>query len=859
MNRNDKLLQAALCVALSLGVVVERGFAQAQAGGEAPAAAGAPDSGFVDLATRGSGKLKQAIAEYLEECGLVKGENPNGLWVQTGTAEVAAKGGSAQFGESRRMAFMEARLRAQADLVKSVAIKNAVMALRELQDDSSVLTPQFMEPEGFDKRIESKVNQLTEATLDAALKDLGQAPEPTAKLESKRDTYRKTLMKVSYSEAYANVSGFSVLQTFEAVNESDTGRVSVGVVIGRRPNSLGWIREIARGGGATGIPRDKPGKSLQQRIPRDPSILFERFGTRLVSDENGQVCIIAYGQSSPNITKGTPEDVIDQMIETHESYAEQDAFNALTEFLDSTVAWQKRQEDGQVQRRSQVKSVIDGVEVTSEENPLDTIKKLNEKTVSWSKSFVRGATPYYTWQGNHPDFGNPIVGCVIVWTPAAAAAAGRFNNPGAGGGEGFKAKGGTPGVRRSREDDVPTGRGGGAEEPVPVDAGANSGCEGTEASGEGPDVESATLAALKNAVRQSCGVAVEANSRVEKASASAIADIRVNEACQEMSSAFLATTLASQDISVRTRGLVRSYRILDQFGGMDAGTTHVSICAEIVNFDPKNPRPGARPTLVILKPEARTSSFAVMGSAVPSAEFTGILESGLSGAILKTRAFSILERSRLGAVLGEQAMAASGLADIMEQAKLGRLLTADCILVTEIEDIHAVEEEKIIKLTGTRLVKRSGAAKINWKLVSVGTGELLDQDSVSVALDDEGFKALARQFPGAPVASAVMNACVEKLVPDLVTSAAPLRVAQVVGSQVFLNRGRELLTPGQMFTVYRQAGELTDPTTGRSLGRAESKVGVIKIDRCESEFSLAVVVSGELSTEDAGSVCRPGV
>ncbi len=847
-------------LAALLMLVVAGGEARARvqdAASASPGEVGAPDSGFVDLAKRGSSKIKQAIADYLDECDLRLGENPNGLWVQTGTAAVAGRGGSAQWGENRKMAFIEAQLLAQTNIIKAIARKNAVLTVRELSTDESMLTPQFMEPEGFEDRLQSKLNQLTEASIDAALKDLGETPPPTAKLESKRDLYRKSLMRVSYSEAYSSVSGFSVLQSFESTDEGDTGKVSVGVVIGRRPNSLGWIGAVAKGGGATGIPRDKPGRPLSERIPRDPSVLFERFGTRLVADENGQVCIIAYGQSAPNITKGTPEDVIDQKLEAAASFAEMDAMNALTEFLDSTVSWQQRQEEGQVQRRTETKSTLGGVEVTGEENVTDMIKKLNEKTVKWSEAIVRGATPYYTWQGNHPDYGNPLVGCVIVWTPEAAAAAGRFNRPGAAGRDGFKASGGTPGVRRSRDEDVPSGRGPGSDD-AQAPAG-NSGCEGTEAVGEGSDREAATLSALKNAVRQSCGVAVESNTVSEKATLTAVADIRVNDACEEMTSAFVSSSLLKQDISVRTRGLIRSYRVVEEWNSPGGTGSRVTVCAEVAKFDPKNPRPGARPTLVILSPECRNDGFSLMGAAVAGREFSAALEAGLSRSILKSKAFSILERQRLSSVLGEQALAASGLADILEQAKLGRLLTADCILVTEIADANAAEEERIIKLTGARLVKRSASATVHWKLISVGTGELLDQDSVVIALDDEGMKGLARQYPGATISSALMSACVERMVSDLVGRAAPLKVAQVVKDKVFLNQGREILKPGQMFTVYRQLEELRDPTTGAQLGRSEERVGVIKVDRCESDFSLALLISGDLADSDVGAICRPGV
>jgi hypothetical protein len=49
---------------------------------------------------------------------------------------------------------------------------------------------------------------------------------------------------------------------------------------------------------------------------------------------------------------------------------------------------------------------------------------------------------------------------------------------------------------------------------------------------------------------------------------------------------------------------------------------------------------------------------------------------------------------------------------------------------------------------------------------------------------------------------------------------------------------------------------MTDPNTGASLGRTESHIGVVKVDRCETDFSTAVVVSGSLGQGDAGSVCR---
>jgi len=828
-----------------------------------PGSAGAPDSNFVDLAKRGKGKLKAAIQDYLDETNLTVGENPNGLWVETGTASVTGQPGSPTWGESRRFAFMQARLDAEARLVKSLSLQAQVATLLRVVRDDSVMPPSFAQPEGFEDRMKGKIEQLTEAQLDKALADLGEQAPPSAKLVEKRELYNRSLTKQSLQRACEKVSGFYILTTMEATDES-SGRVSVGVIIGRRANTMGWISEVARGGGASGVPLQAPGRPMAERIAKDAAGLYDKFGVRVVADERGVVHLISYGQSAPDIRKGMDEEEIDQKIEGAESFAENDAINGMVEFLNSTLAWQRNVEEGQSVRQLETISQQQGADLTQKETVTDLIKKLRETTARFSTADLKGLKTYRQWQGNHPNFGNSLVGCVVIWSPESAASAQNYNRTApAGTGPGFKPTGPKPGVRRSGNEDPPK------EEKPLVEGGPNKAvpaapvavapvdeCDGTVAVGTGLSRETAVIEALEAAVRQKCGVSVASTTEISERVASTVADRRVNEACEEMRTSFASASLLSKDISVRTRGLINEYRVISEEPVGNGGRVRVSICAKVATFDPRNPRPGAKPTVIIATPTARVDAFEVNGSRVPASEVTRYIESGVSRELLRTKAFSLLERENLAALLGEQAFILTGVADIKEQVKLGKMLAADYLLFTEIEDLHAGEDEKVIKLTGNRIVKRYGAIKVAWKLVSVATREQIDSDVVSIAADEDGFKELGRRYPGSPIASALVSSALDRMVPDLSLRAAPVRIAQVVGKEVFINRGSSVVKAGTEYDIYRTSSELRDPASGRSLGNAETKVGRIRVERCETEFCVAQILSGEVGSEDAGSFCR---
>ena len=835
---------------------------------------GALASGYADLQKQGSGKLTAEIEKYLLQWNLKRGENPNGLWVSTGTASVQKRGGDQSWGENRRIAFAEAQLLAQCNLIKSVANKSAALTVREKMDDKSILEPSFSEDKGFEERMRGKLEQWSEALLDKELKGLGQFIAPKETIDSKRVLYLKKLISRTTQEAVGAVSGFYVLQSFEAVEDEDPNQIAVGVVLGRRPNSLGWISAIAKGGGAEGVPREAKGRSLRERFPYDPTLLHECFGVRVVADENGQTCLVSFGQSSPVILASMSREIKEQKLESAKEWANLDAWKNLTEFLNSTLATQTNTEEEQNASTTEVRGTLDGVPGTREEQITNLIMKKHEKATKWSQAMIRGAEVLFEWQGNHPQYGNPMVGCVLVWKPESAAAAGRYNDNGsvspAGG---FKVTPATPGVRRTGGEEPPPGGGGNSERtdreaplespestralrsasntnrsPVDLD------CDGIVASGSGADPQAATLQALENALRMGCGVAMNTDSQSESKTTSAVVDVRVGEACAEMRVAFNSDSINNRNIGMRTKGFVRGYRVISETPDQGGTGVRITICADIPKWDPRNPRPGEKPTLIVAPPSCRQPQYTLQGENVSASDLEQSLEAALGREIGDTSAFTVLERKRLAAILGEQKLITDGVTALKEHVKLGNLSSGDLLLHGELEDLSVTREEKHIQLTDRIVVSRSGRVTLNWRLNNVGSGEVVAQGVVNLALSDADLKSAPQS--GAPLASWILSRAVPQLLPSLIARAAPLRIAAVVDSSVFLNRGSKSLTVGDEFRVYRQGAPLKDPATGAVIGTAERQVGIIKVDNTELAFSTARVISGNLGAEDVGAHCR---
>ncbi len=94
---------------------------------------------------------------------------------------------------------------------------------------------------------------------------------------------------------------------------------------------------------------------------------------------------------------------------------------------------------------------------------------------------------------------------------------------------------------------------------------------------------------------------------------------------------------------------------------------------------------------------------------------------------------------------------------------------------------------------------------------------------------------------------------------DIVSDLKPLEgyVVDVVGGQVILDLGSDAgVHKYDLFTIFHQGRKLTDPATGKVLGRIESRAGVLSVTRVEKIFSYAKAAGSGVKVKRGDKIVR---
>jgi hypothetical protein len=376
----------------------------------------------------------------------------------------------------------------------------------------------------------------------------------------------------------------------------------------------------------------------------------------------------------------------------------------------------------------------------------------------------------------------------------------------------------------------------------------------TQSTGTAPTRSGALESALHEAVRRE-GASVKGNSLLERQFSEAMES--ANGQVQELVGSRMNQ---SSKIETFSKGFVHSYEVVRE--AQTEGLWEVTICANMVRFDPKNPRFGLPPTVAILPFACEPDFVRVGGSAVPCAEATSPCEHALGSVIAKSKSFMLLrdrDQPQLRQVREDIARrVAAGSAEEIEAVKLGRELTADFILT------GTVARAEFTGPSGQQpqgvQAGHNASAVVEGRLVNVSTGEVVWSKSATVSLmgrdillvragrnlEDPTEQALS------PLQLAVSRAArqlAESLASSIPTAPAvatarpaPLKVLRVANGMVTLDASNPVVAVGARFIVYL----LTDINLPG--GRTEvdrDQVATIEVVTLDGGLAKARVTSGD--------------
>lgn len=485
--------------------------------------------------------------------------------------------------------------------------------------------------------------------------------------------------------ANATVVGATPVQTFVS-GDGDSAEVAVVLAWGPR------YAAVVRGG----VPERPPGRPLSEYLDAIPDEdLAVTWGHRFVTDEAGRLRPVAFGLKRSR--KGFDSqmfNVAEERAHGHlgrlqgERLASESATESMSASLQGTDLPERYVSASGYESLVQSRSSIDGLGLETVGRRVVTDELSGQQLVVVAVSVV-------------PDSGPADRGTGAV---SAAPDAGSEREPAAAGGS-------CPPVEERMQPYVRQVR----------------------ANGAAATREDAVTRALYDAIRQE-GARIKGDSRLEERFAEAMESID-----GEISEKVSASTDSSVTTETYANGFIHSYEVLGV--RTVAGLQEVEICANVVRFDPKNPRFGLPPTVAVLPFAFGLRGFEIDGRPIDPRPFADDVEEDLDRRLGACGCLQVLDErndAALQAVRNRiREKAAQGRVPAMELVKLGQELTADFVLSGEVDRIKVLDQD-----APSPASKRAEAA-LDMRITNVADGTIVWTDRALVILKGRDL-AMAR-------------------------------------------------------------------------------------------------------------------
>jgi curli biogenesis system outer membrane secretion channel CsgG len=240
----------------------------------------------------------------------------------------------------------------------------------------------------------------------------------------------------------------------------------------------------------------------------------------------------------------------------------------------------------------------------------------------------------------------------------------------------------------------------------------------------------------------------------------------------------------------------------------------------------------------------------------------------LESALFDTGRFVLVEREKLGDVMAEQDLAASGrTAKAGKVAKTGLIRPARYIATGA---ITVVEENQSggfggISLANVNLGGSKGSSQITIiaKLIDTTTGEIVNKKTITGkagrvgfgvgiagSVGGHGFGTDLGGFAKTPLAEAAQD-CINQaalfFAKEIEKMPFDAAVVKASSGKVYINRGsKHGIEVGKAFVMREEGEMLTDPDTGAIIGTEQGKeIGKLKVVSVMDEAAVCEVTDGE--------------
>ena len=238
----------------------------------------------------------------------------------------------------------------------------------------------------------------------------------------------------------------------------------------------------------------------------------------------------------------------------------------------------------------------------------------------------------------------------------------------------------------------------------------------------------------------------------------------------------------------------------------------------------------------------------------------GTLLDEMEASIQKNRKFTLVSRKKdvLQDIREEQEFAKSDITAGNAAAE-GQIKNANFLILPTVQDFKFYRSSKPVPNLNNKYIRiDSGMLEVNAQIIDTSTGGIKTTFYLKSSFSTQ--KQVVNSKGGVPNSvhfTKMAKNVAAKMTNQLVDAVFPMKVLNVQGKQVWINRGKDGgLKKGDILKVFRPGVELIDPDTGENLGSAETEVGKIKVTRINPKFTITEIVKGNDEPIEKGDIVR---
>jgi hypothetical protein len=215
-----------------------------------------------------------------------------------------------------------------------------------------------------------------------------------------------------------------------------------------------------------------------------------------------------------------------------------------------------------------------------------------------------------------------------------------------------------------------------------------------------------------------------------------------------------------------------------------------------------------------------------------SAESVVFFKDKLTAYLVQSRRFAVVDRENDQVFQKEMAVLRSADVPLSETVRIGQVIGADYIVIPKLRKLEQRDTRTLTPVTNETIIKRTAVMTLDYTLVDVATRQIKWTGS----FDKQKVGSLEE----------IVLQSANDIGESILNSIFPLRVVQITEQGiVVINQGGDTLRAGQRLGMFRLGEEMIDPYTKEPIGRLETPVAQISVERVDPKMSYAKVMSGD--------------